>query len=40
VRELQPLFHGDYTVFLDDGTRLTLSRRYRDRLQDRFGRWL
>jgi two-component system LytT family response regulator len=29
VRELQPLFHGQYRVVLDDGTRLTLSRRYR-----------
>jgi two-component system LytT family response regulator len=40
VKELQPLFHGEYTVLLIDGTRLTLSRRFKDRLQDRFGRWL
>ena len=40
VKELRPLFHGEYTVLLDDGTRLTLSRRYRDRLQERFGAWL
>jgi hypothetical protein len=26
-------------VLLTDGTRLTLSRRYRDKLQDRFGSW-
>ena len=39
IRELQPLFHGEYTVLLTDGTRLTLSRRYRDKLQDRFGSW-
>jgi two-component system LytT family response regulator len=29
VKELQPLFHGDYTVVLTDGTRLTMSRSYR-----------
>ena len=32
VRELQPLFHGEYSVTLKDGTRLTLSRTYRDQL--------
>jgi two-component system, LytTR family, response regulator len=32
IRELQPLFHGEYAVILCDGTRLTLSRGYRDRL--------
>ena len=39
IRELQPLFHGEYTVLLTDGTRLTLSRRYKDKLQDKFGSW-
>lgn len=33
VRELQPLFYGDYAVILRDGTRLTLSRTYRDRVE-------
>jgi two-component system LytT family response regulator len=33
VKELQPLFHGEYTVTLQNGTRVTLSRRYRDRLK-------
>ena len=33
VKELQPLFYGEYTVTLSNGTRLTLSRRYRDKLQ-------
>jgi two-component system, LytTR family, response regulator len=33
IKELQPLFHGEYAVFLRDGTKLTLSRSYRDRLQ-------
>lgn len=33
IKELQPLFHGEYAVFLRDGTRLTLSRSHRDKLQ-------
>jgi two-component system LytT family response regulator len=32
LAELRPSFHGDYEVVLKRGTRLTLSRRYRDRL--------
>jgi two-component system LytT family response regulator len=32
VKELQPLFHGEYSVILRDGTKLTLSRTYRDKL--------
>ncbi|MEJ7578359.1 MAG: LytTR family DNA-binding domain-containing protein [Pyrinomonadaceae bacterium] len=32
VKELQPLFSGDYAVILHDGTELTLSRSYRDQL--------
>ena len=38
VRELQPWFNGEYVVFLKDGTRLTLSRGYREKLQERLGR--
>jgi DNA-binding LytR/AlgR family response regulator len=30
--EMQPTFQGDYEIRLKRGTRLTLSRRYRDRL--------
>jgi len=37
VKELQPMFHGDYTVILRNGTRLGLSRTYRDRLQALIG---
>ena len=37
VRELEPYFHGEWLVRLADGTRLSLSRTYRDRLQDRLG---
>ena len=33
VKELQPMFHGEYAVLLNNGARLTLSRGYRDRLQ-------
>jgi two-component system, LytTR family, response regulator len=40
IKELHPLFHGEYTVTLRDGTRLTLSRSYRDRLQELLGRSL
>jgi two-component system LytT family response regulator len=36
LKELQSLFRGAYTVILQDGTRLTLSRNYRDKLE-RFG---
>jgi two-component system, LytTR family, response regulator len=32
VEELHPWSHGDYEVVLTDGSRLRLSRRYRDRL--------
>jgi two-component system LytT family response regulator len=32
VKELQPTFHGDYTVVLRDGTRVPLSRSYRGHL--------
>jgi two-component system, LytTR family, response regulator len=37
IQELQPWFHGDYIVLLRDGTRLTLSRGYRQKFQDLFG---
>jgi two-component system LytT family response regulator len=33
VKELHPLFRGDYTVILRDGRELTLSKAYRDRLR-------
>jgi len=37
IRELQPWSHGEYRVILQDGTQLTLSRSYRDRLQAAIG---
>jgi two-component system LytT family response regulator len=37
IKELQPHFHGDYAVILEDGTKLTLSRRYRNQLRGMLG---
>jgi two-component system, LytTR family, response regulator len=33
VKELHPLFHGEYAVILKDGTQLASSRSYRNKLQ-------
>jgi two-component system LytT family response regulator len=33
VKEMQPLFYGDYAVILQNGSRLNMSRNYRDRLE-------
>lgn len=38
VKELQPMFHGDYVVILKDGTRLSLSRGYKDKLHQLLGK--
>jgi two-component system, LytTR family, response regulator len=32
IKELQPWFHGEYVIVLQDGTNVTLSRGYRERL--------
>lgn len=37
IRELRPYFHGEYIVVLHDGTRLKLSRTYRDELAAALG---
>ncbi|MEM8963686.1 MAG: LytTR family DNA-binding domain-containing protein [Acidobacteriota bacterium] len=34
IKELQQQFHGDYLVILRNGQRLTLSRSYRDKVQE------
>jgi len=34
IKELEPWSHGDYVVILKNETKLTLSRRFRDRLFD------
>ncbi len=33
IKELHPMFHGDYQVILKDGTELTSGRSYRENLQ-------
>lgn len=33
IKQLQPLFRGDYDIMLQDGTRLESGRGYRDRVQ-------
>ncbi|MGH8292424.1 MAG: LytR/AlgR family response regulator transcription factor [Gammaproteobacteria bacterium] len=33
IREIQPLFNGDRVVLLRDGSKLTLSRSYRDKVR-------
>jgi two-component system, LytTR family, response regulator len=32
IKDLEPMFYGDYAVNLHNGTKLTLSRSYRDKL--------
>jgi two-component system LytT family response regulator len=38
IQELQPWFHGEYRIILQDGTQLALSRNYRDKLQEALGK--
>ncbi len=38
IQELQPMFHGEYVVLLKNGTKMTLSRSYRDKLNQLMGR--
>jgi len=33
IKEVQPWFKGEYVVTLRDGTELSLSRTYRDKLR-------
>jgi two-component system, LytTR family, response regulator len=40
IQELQPWLNGEYAVLLRTGTRLTLSRGYREKLQERLGKGL
>jgi two-component system, LytTR family, response regulator len=37
IRELQPAFHGDYVVILQDGRELALSRSCREKLEKSLG---
>jgi two-component system LytT family response regulator len=36
IKELQPMFGGQYTIVLHDGTELTLSRNYRKSVLEKF----
>jgi two-component system LytT family response regulator len=38
VRELNPLFNGEYVLILVNGTKLTLSRNYKNRFFEQFGK--
>ena len=38
IKELQPLFNGEYSLLLDDKTKLTLSRKYKDKLFKLLGK--
>jgi two-component system, LytTR family, response regulator len=38
IREVQPWFHGDYMVILDDNSRIASTRSYRDRVERLIGR--
>jgi two-component system LytT family response regulator len=38
IKEMQPMFHGDYVVILKSGAKLSLSRNYRDKLNRLLGK--
>jgi len=38
IKELQPLFNGEHSLILENGAKLTLSRKYRDKLFELLGR--
>jgi two-component system LytT family response regulator len=38
IKEMQPWFQGEYVVILHDGTKLTLSRGYREKLNELLGK--
>jgi two-component system, LytTR family, response regulator len=40
IEQLQPLFHSDFRAILRNGTALTISRRYREKLEQLLGRSL
>ncbi len=37
IKELHPLFRGEYEIILQDGTRVATGRGYRDKLHELFG---
>lgn len=38
IKELEPTFNGEHVVYLEDGTKLTLSRTYREKLFELLGK--
>jgi two-component system LytT family response regulator len=38
IKELQTLFNGEHSILLEDGTKLTLSRNYKDKLFELLGK--
>ena len=40
IEKLEPLFHADFRVFLKNGTTLTISRRYRQKMEAVLGKRL
>ena len=38
IKELQPMFNGEHSVVLEDGTKLTLTRSYKDKLFELLGK--
>ena len=40
IKELHPLVHGDFRVILRDSTELTISRRYREKVDELLGKEL
>ena len=38
IKEMQPLFHGEYSLLIGDKTKLTLSRKYKDKLFQLLGK--
>ena len=38
IKELHPLFSGEYRIILEGGTELALSRNYKDKLFERLGK--
>jgi two-component system LytT family response regulator len=38
IKELQPMFNGEHSVLLEDGTKLTLTRSYKDKLFELLGK--
>ena len=38
IKELQPMFHGEYVIILRTGAKLNLSRSYREKLNQLLGK--